>query len=68
MICPICGREMEKGVIESAEAINFLLEEHFINKPDEESGEFSLARPGMVKRAVAEAWVCRDCRKVIINF
>ena len=68
MICPICGTDMEQGVIESAEAINFLMTEQFINKPDEANGEFSLARPGMVKRAVKEACVCRNCRKVIIDF
>ena len=68
MKCPYCGEEMEKGIIVSPEPINWLKEEHFINQPKKDQGEFTLAKASMSKRAAVEAWVCRKCQKVIINY
>ena len=68
MKCPYCGKAMEKGVIASSEPINWLKEAHFVNQPNEEKGEFNLARPPFGGRASVETWLCRDCRVLEINF
>ena len=68
MNCPYCGKPMEKGVIESSEPINFLKEVHMINQPNESKGEFNLARPAFARRTSVEVWLCRDCRKIIIDY
>ena len=68
MKCPFCGEEMEKGIIASPEPINWLKEEHFINQPNKDKGEFMLARGSMGKRTTVEAWACKSCRKVIISY
>ncbi|MBR2760588.1 MAG: hypothetical protein IKD66_05390 [Solobacterium sp.] len=67
MKCPFCQNSMEVGVITSSEPLNWLKEPHYINQPQEE-GEFNLARPSLAGRAAVEAWVCRDCEKVIIDY
>lgn len=67
MQCPYCGNEMEPGIIASAEPINWLKEKHFVNQPKTENGEFVLAKAGMIKRASLDAWLCRGCRKIIID-
>ena len=66
MQCPYCGREMELGIIASPEPINWLKEEHFVNRPKAEAGELSLAKATWAKRATLDAWLCRDCHKIII--
>lgn len=67
MKCPYCGKEMEKGTITSSEPLNWLREAHFINQPDESEGEFNLAKASMFGRAAVEAWLCRDCGKIVID-
>ena len=67
MDCPYCGKAMEKGLIASAEPINFLKNEHFINQPKTEDGEFNLARASAFKRATVDAFLCRDCGKIVID-
>ena len=66
MKCLYCGEDMEKGLIESSEPINFLKETHFINQLKKRNEEFNLAKAGMGRRAAVEAWLCRDCGKLII--
>lgn len=68
MQCPYCGGEMELGVIASSEPINWLKEKHFINQPKAENGEFMLAKASMVSRATVDSWLCRNCRKLVIDF
>ena len=67
MKCPYCGGPMEQGLIASAEPINFLKEVHIINQPKKKNGEFMLAKASMSKRATVDAFLCRDCRKIVIN-
>ena len=67
MKCPYCTNEMEQGLIASPEPINWLKEEHFINQPKKDQGEIQLAKASMGKRATIEAWLCRSCKKIIID-
>lgn len=49
-------------------AINFMKEAKFINKANEKKGEFNLAKPPLGGRAYVPVWLCRDCRKIVIDF
>ncbi|MBP3891965.1 MAG: hypothetical protein J6D29_07310 [Solobacterium sp.] len=68
MMCPYCGKGMEKGVIESSEPINFMKEVRFMNRPKESKGEFNLATPPLAGRSYVEVYLCRDCRKIVIDY
>lgn len=68
MNCPYCGEMMEKGIIASQEPINWLKEKHFVNRPHEKDGEFNLAKASVASRATVDAWVCRKCRKIEIDY
>ena len=59
---------MEQGLIASTEPINFLKEAHFINQPKQKNGEFNLAKTSMIRLATVEAWLCRACKKIVIDF
>lgn len=65
---PYCGENMEKGLIESSEPINFMKEVKFVNKANEKKGEFNLAKPPFGGRAAVGVWLCRDCRKILIDY
>ena len=56
------------GPIASPEPINFLKEACFINQPKKKDGEFTLAKASMSKRATVDAFLCRECRKVVISY
>ncbi|MBR2742889.1 MAG: hypothetical protein IKD89_04790 [Clostridia bacterium] len=67
MKCPYCGKPMEQSLIASSEPINFLKEEHFVNQPKKSQGEFNIAKASMGRRATVDAYLCRDCGKIVIN-
>jgi len=54
MKCPYCSEEMEKGLIESSEPINFMKEVRFVNRADENKEEFDLAKAPFGGRASLE--------------
>ncbi len=68
MECPYCGKAMEKGLIESSEPINYMKEVRIVNRAKESKGEFNLAKAPMGGRAVVDVWLCRDCRKIVIDY
>ena len=68
MECPYCRKTMESGLIVSSEPIGFMKEVRFINKANEKKGEFNLAKPPFGGRASVKVWLCRGCRKIIIDY
>ena len=68
MKCPYCNETMEKGVIESSEPINFMKEVRFINRAKERKGEFNLSNPPFGGHAYVDVWLCRSCRKIVIDY
>ena len=68
MKCPYCDQEMEKGLIQSTEPINFMKKVRAVNRPKNNLGEFNLAIPRMGGRCHVDLWLCRDCRKMIIEY
>ncbi len=68
MKCPYCNAAMENGLIESSEPINFMKQVRFVNRADEKKGEFNLATPPFGGRSSVAVWLCRDCRKIMIDY
>ncbi|MBU5677685.1 hypothetical protein KQI88_14790 [Alkaliphilus sp. MSJ-5] len=68
MECPYCRDEMDKGVIQSAREIFWSINEKkvfFI--ADVSNGDVSIAPFGW-NGSKAEAYLCNNCKKVIIDF
>ena len=68
MNCPYCGKEMERGLIESSEPINFLKKVRFVNQPKKDEGEFMIAKPPFGGRASVDVCLCRVCRAIILKY
>ena len=67
MDCPYCGSNMEPGVIQSPQEIIWQAKKHLINRADLYEGAVCLSRRSFWKGSAVEAWLCRDCGKVIID-
>ncbi len=67
--CPYCGADMEEGVIQSSQEIAWLKEKAIVGASWLNEGAVQLAPfPALKGRAAVRAWLCRDCRKVIIDY
>ncbi len=66
MKCPTCGQEMEEGVVQSAREIFFAIEPHRfwfkVKKEEVLLSSHNWTRPTCV------AYLCRNCKKVVINY
>ena len=66
MKCPTCGQEMEEGVVQSAREIFFTIEPHRfwfkVKKEEVLLSSHNWTRPTCV------AYLCRNCKKVVINY
>ncbi len=68
MECPYCGDEMDKGVIQSAREIFWSIKKKkvfFIS--DISNGDVSIAPFGW-SGSKAEAYLCKSCKKMIIDY
>ena len=68
MKCPYCGEEMELGMIESSDPLGWKKEKTFVNRPSKKRGEIMLAKPAMFGHGTVDAYLCRECRKIIISY
>lgn len=68
MNCPYCNKEMEKGVIQSPHEINWQSKKRFFGRADLYGDAVLLAKLDFFKGCAAEAWLCRECKKVIIDY
>lgn len=66
MKCPTCGQEMEEGVVQSAREIFFAIEPHRfwfkVKKEEVLLSSHNWTRPTCI------AYLCRNCKKVVINY
>lgn len=66
MKCPTCGQEMEEGFVQSAREILFAIEPHRfwfkVKKEEVLLSSHNWTRPTCI------AYLCRNCKKVIINY
>lgn len=68
MKCPYCNKEMEIGVITSQNEIAWQKERHLFNRADMHGGSVCLSEHSFLKGSSVEAWLCRECCKVIIDY
>ncbi len=70
MICPYCGKEMEKGLIQSPQEIAWLQgdKKHMFGRAVLHEGSVILSQLSVMKGSAVTAYLCRDCKKVIIDY
>lgn len=68
MKCPYCGEGMEIGVIQSSQEINWQEKKHLFNRSDLYNSSVCLSERSFIKGSAVEAWLCRKCKKIIIDF
>ena len=65
MICPYCGKEMEKGFLQASRCIFFGEKKHKLSfLPGKDDLEVA---QGTANGAFAEAYYCDACGKVIVD-
>ena len=66
MKCPTCGQEMEEGFVQGAREIFFAIEPHRfwfkVKKEEVLLSSHNWTRPTCV------AYLCRNCKKVVIDY
>jgi len=69
MECPYCGKEMEDGLIQSANEIAWYKgrKRHVFRRAAFHKDSVVLSRLSLFKGSAVTAYLCRDCKKVIIN-
>ncbi len=68
MKCPYCGGEMEQGVIENQNEINWKKKRHFFGRAMFHEGSVVLSEISVWKGSAVVAHLCRKCEKVIIDY
>lgn len=70
MNCPYCGKEMEKGLIQSPQEIAWIKGEkkRFFGSADFHEGSVVLSELSFLTGSAVTAFLCRDCRKVLIDY
>ena len=68
MDCPYCGKEMELGVIENRNEINWKSKRHLFGNAQFHEGSVVLSERSMWSGSAVAAWLCRGCEKVVIDF
>lgn len=68
MKCPYCNEEMEQGVIQSPQELNWQAQKRLLNRSDLYEDAVCLSYPSFIKGSAVEAWLCRNCQKVIVDF
>lgn len=70
MKCPYCNEEMEYGLIQSSNAINWLKTEkrRFFFPPSFYRGSITLSTLSMLRGSAVVAYNCRTCKKLVIDY
>ncbi|MGE4215080.1 MAG: PF20097 family protein [Anaerotignaceae bacterium] len=68
MKCPYCNAEMKKGVIQSPYDLNWLPKKSLIGNADFHQDSIKLSKGSPLSGGVVEAYVCSECRKIVINY
>ena len=68
MKCPYCNKDMQQGVIESNHILRWKKTGSLINRFKAHGHAVRLSRGSFVKGESAEAWLGRDCCKVVIDY
>ncbi len=70
MKCPYCGGETETGVITSPHELSWIKGEKrpFFSRAEFHEGAVVLSGFSALKGSAVKAYLCRECRKVIIDY
>ena len=70
MKCPYCGNEMEQGFIQSPQEISWKKGDKrpFLGRAQFHEGSVILSELSFMKGSAVTAFLCRDCKKVIIDY
>ncbi len=66
MLCPYCGGKMGKGILQGGRRLVFARKVRLFGLHPEE-GDILLDR-NPLSEANFPAWVCRQCRKIIVDY
>ena len=66
MLCPFCGSEMEKGLLQSGTMMVWVKKKHILSLYPKE-GEVLLDK-NYLGGCVVPAWICKGCKKVIAEY
>ncbi len=70
MQCPYCGKGMEKGLISSPQEIAWLKGEKkpLLGRAAFHDGSVVLSELSVMKGSAVTAYLCRECKKVLIDY
>lgn len=68
MKCPYCNKKMEQGVIQSPQEISWQKKKRLLSRSDMYDDAVCLSPWSFLKGSAVEAWLCRDCNKVVIDY
>ena len=66
MLCPFCGKEMEKGLLQSGSIMVWVRKKHMLSLHPKE-GEVLLDK-NYVTSCTVPFWICKACKKVIADY
>ena len=68
--CPYCGKEMERGVIQSQNELNWIKGEkrRFFGKASFYEDSVVLSEFSLLKNSAVIAHRCPDCQKIVIDY
>ena len=68
MKCPFCNKEMEEGVIQSPYELAWKKKKSFLTGTSFDKDAISLSEPSFLKGSSVNACLCRECKKIIIEY
>lgn len=68
MECPYCNNEMEKGIIRSPQEISWDRKKHWVGRAQDHEGSVLLSKLSIMKGSAVISYLCRDCKKVMIDY
>ena len=70
MKCPYCGKEMEKGLIQSAQELAWIGGEkkRLFGRASLYPESVVLSKYSYLKGSAVTSYLCRDCKKVLIDY
>ncbi|MBR2801696.1 MAG: hypothetical protein IKE21_03730 [Erysipelotrichaceae bacterium] len=66
MNCPVCGKEMEKGLAQGGQILSWVKEKHKLSMLPKK-GEVLLGRSSF-QILTFEACICKACKKVVLDY
>ena len=66
MKCPYCNKETESGVIQSQHALRWQKARYLFMTQKEH--DITLSEQNIWKGSAIRSYLCRDCKKIIINY